>query len=91
MQRLKWNCLTVAYSEPCQTFKIEFFAKIVKAVNYFHEKLSLRRLTGFRIHHWCKYLSKIHNKHNKNTTKKSMSVLLIWFVQCGMAVLLIEN
>ena len=39
-----------AYSEPCQTSKIELFAKIVDgflAINYFFKTHHLRCLTGF--------------------------------------------
>ena len=37
-----------AYSEPCQTSKMERFAKIIngEAVNYFRKMLHLRCLTG---------------------------------------------
>ena len=40
---------TEAYSETCQTSKMEYFTKIVNglAVNYFRKKLHLGYLTGF--------------------------------------------
>ena len=39
--------LLVAFLELGQTFKMELFVKIVKTVNYFHEKLDLKCLNGF--------------------------------------------
>ena len=41
----------VAYSEACQTFKMEFFLRknLTKADNYFHKKFQQGCLTGFRI------------------------------------------
>ena len=33
-------------------FSILFFAKIILAVNYFHKKFDLWRLTGFWLHLW---------------------------------------
>ena len=38
-----------AYSEPCQIFVMDCFAKIVSAMNYIHKTLYLRCLTEFRI------------------------------------------
>ena len=41
-----------AYLEPCQTSKMELFANIVKAIDYFGKKLHLRYLTGLWIRLW---------------------------------------
>ena len=38
-------CITEAYSEPCQTFKMKRFVNIVKVFNYFYKTLHLRCLT----------------------------------------------
>ena len=38
--------ISEAYSKPCHTSKIEYFAKIVKAVNYFRKALHLRFWQG---------------------------------------------
>ena len=38
---------TEVYPESCETSKMQLFAKRVKVVNYFREKLYIRRLIGF--------------------------------------------
>ena len=38
-------CITEAYSEPCQTFKMKRSVNIVKVFNYFYKTLHLRCLT----------------------------------------------
>ena len=38
---------TEVYPESCQTSKMQLFAKQAKVVNYFREKLYIRRLIGF--------------------------------------------
>ena len=56
--------MAVAYSEPCETFKMELCMKIVngKAPNYFGKKLHLSFLTGFCMRLWkgCYFM-----KHSK--------------------------
>ena len=47
--KLCWS-FTMAYSEPCQTSKIQHFMKrvyLLKSVNYFYQRINLRCLTGF--------------------------------------------
>ena len=43
--KLYWS-FTMAYSEPCQTSKIQHFMKIVYLLNYFYQRINLRCLTG---------------------------------------------
>ena len=54
------------YSEPCQRYKMEGFAKKshqLLVVNYFHKTLHLRCLAGFGIRLWVCKVSISPNKH----------------------------
>ena len=77
-----------AYSEPCQTSKIEIFAKIVnslKPLTIFTEKLDLRCLTGISIR-LCKetnglisefHLQSLVNIRNKFVSTKYTNQMII--------------